>query len=134
MRWPSWSPWPKATAPAAIDCAVLNRLLMTLGCAYRAAQVTGKTSRYAPMKAMTGEKTKGSTTWNSSDWSTPPTELPPTTTLAVPAPARPPTRACVDDDGMPRHHSNRPQTQALASPAARMVRPLSPRGGSPRSG
>ena len=41
VRWPSCSPWPKATAPAAMAWARRERLLTTFGGVYRAAQAGG---------------------------------------------------------------------------------------------
>ena len=80
------------------------------------------------MKPTSGEATIGMTTFSTM----PAHSTSPSTSKSIApreAPTRPPTRACDDDDGMPKYQVMRFHAMAPTTPANTMPRPLMPAGG-----
>src|SRR3546814_13137799 len=109
--WASWRPWPSAIAAAETVCAKRKPRCALEGLARRKIHMIAIITAKPAAKANTGESTIGMTTLSTilSQWMVTP--------AAIADPARPPLRACEEEDAGPTYHVIMFPALAPTSPA-----------------
>ena len=115
--WASLAPWLKAKSPEVRYCDIISgRLIFRL--ALRSRVLVNLMTKYPPMNPMPTERKRKITTlviptnWPPDRSSFNPQLTFPNPAAAMPDPISPPTRACVDEEGMPHTQVTRFQATA----------------------